>query len=110
MKCLCTQTSQIRIGGKIHTITQGEVRELKKLPKAHWVSLEEGSDESAPKYLVDFSKAEKAELMAVKGWTFEEARDFVKTNYNVDINKGTKTQITDQILDARFRFVNLPKS
>ncbi|RLA38547.1 MAG: hypothetical protein DRR06_20590, partial [Gammaproteobacteria bacterium] len=51
---------------------------------------------------IDFSTAEKEELMAKK-WKFSEASDAMFDLYNVELTKGPKADIVNAIIDARYR-------
>ena len=104
MKCLCIQATQVRIDKKIHTVRRGDIKELDKLPdNGCWASLD--SDADTP-HVVDFSKAEKPELLESDTWSFSEAKAFVKTNYKVNLKEGDKKNVVDQIIDARYRSLN----
>jgi hypothetical protein len=117
MKYLCTKTCQVRLKpeedskapGKILMVKKGEVHDSDsfdpdtnfKGKSSPWSSM------GGPEYTTDFGKATDAELMEAK-WDLAEATLFVKRTYGVDLVKASKKDVVGQILDARFRHINVP--
>jgi hypothetical protein len=100
MKCVCRTQCQTRLdGGKIKFFNVGDVGEFEKCP-THFESLEKVEE-------VSFQTASKDELLEAK-WKRADAVDFIKEKGGEPkvTSKTTKTQIVDQILDARFREVD----
>lgn len=79
--------------GRLHLFRPGQVVELDG-PSIHFVVVED--------HTLNFGKATEDELMGVK-WEFMDAKAFVKTQYNVTLKRGRKSEVVAQILDARFR-------
>jgi len=98
MKCVCDRDCQTRVGGKIVFFNQGMVESFDKCPPNF--SPIDNSDE------VDFLTTGEDALMAMD-WKFSQAAEAIKTAFNIDLVKGPKTAVVDQILDARYRSLDI---
>lgn len=107
MKCVCIKTCQIRHNDRITFVMKGEVYEFDECPANFRVVA--GEAEEAP--AVDFTKASEDELKAAK-WKFEDANAAMEQAYGKSLEKeeGTKkSDVIAQILDIRYRAVNIIK-
>ena len=89
-----------RKDGKVITVEKGEVVDL---PKLHIHCRRVGTESDK----VNFAKASESELLASK-WKVSDARKFLE-DLNVELRKGSKEKMVAQILDARYRAVDLPE-
>ena len=116
MKYLCVNTCQVRLlpspskpKGQILMVKRGEVVDSENFHKdtafadspSVWSCLDD------PKYKVDFSTATDEELLEAQ-WDFNDASAFVKENYNATLKKGSKKDVVDQIVDAKYRHIKSP--
>ena len=104
MKYVCRQTCQVRIRGKITLCNKGGIYNLEE-PNARFDCIEP----EAQTYEVDFLKASKEELREAK-WKFSDAKAAIKEAYDVSIHKEegtTRMNVIDQILDARYRAIDV---
>ncbi len=100
MKAVCRRKCYIRTDDGVQKLFYpGQVHEFKKCP-AHFEKLEDVA--------VDFLMATEDELTETK-WKFSDAFDAILEECGVELKKeeGTKkSDIIDQILDARYRQVD----
>jgi len=105
MKHLCLRTCQVDIYGKITFVKRGDVIRSSEVDLGpRFKNLEE---EAAP-HEVDFLTAKEEELINSK-WSFSDAKKAIFDKFGVELKReeGTKkSEVIDQILDARFRSVD----
>lgn len=83
---------------------KGEIHDLPECP-THFSSLEDEDTQREVNFLTDGEEA----LMELK-WKFSDAAEAVKEAYDADLKKHedtTKADIVAQILDARYRALDL---
>jgi len=106
MKYVCRKNCQHRDNGKIRFCERGRVYEFAEKPKFGFDTIGEKSE---PDYKLDFLTASEEELKKTK-WSFDDASDAIQAAYGVELfrEEGTrKSEVIDQILDARFRSVEV---
>jgi len=102
MKFLCLITCQAKLYDKITFVKRGEVVRSPVDLGVRFKNLE-----AIEEHEVDFLKAGEEELINTK-WSFKEARKAIYDKFGVELKReeGTKkSEIIDQILDARFRSI-----
>jgi len=106
MKYICRKTCQHRDEGQIFFCEMGTVYEFKDAPKNNCF---EAIDKEKELYVVDFLTAGETELKQAK-WKFSDAEKSIWDAYGVKLSKedgDKKSDIIGQIMDARYRSVEL---
>lgn len=102
MKCICRNKCQARLDDdKIMFFYPGDIQEFEECPP-HFEAVTEAK--------IDFTTAQEDELREAK-WSFEEAHAVMLETYDAELKRvegeTTKQDVIDQILDIRFRALDI---
>ena len=106
MKAVCIRTCKVMIQGRSRFVKKGDVVNLEEEHRC-FRSLEPTPTQPEPEP-IDILKASEEELKE-GDWKFKDAYEVIMSELGVKLEKGTKKEVIQQIMDARYRAIDLPK-